>query len=160
MKKKGLVIEPFSSLYKDEVRALGRLIGVEDSIIERHPFPGPGLAVRIVGEVTKEKCNILRDADSVFIHELKTLGLYRKIWQAFAILLPVKSVGVIEGKRAYRYVCALRAITSTDGMTAEVYSFEMKDIIGISKKITDSVPEIGRVVYDISSKPPATIEWE
>ncbi|MDR0487097.1 MAG: glutamine-hydrolyzing GMP synthase [Treponema sp.] len=165
-RKAGKIIEPLDRLYKDEVRALGRYLGVDDEIVRRHPFPGPGLAVRIIGEVTKEKCEILREADAVFIEELKRRrgatehSLYDEIWQAFAVLLPVRSVGVAGDVRKYGQVLALRAITSADGMTADVYPFETKDLLEISTRITNSVPEIGRVTYDISSKPPATIEWE
>lgn len=156
----GRVIEPLARLYKDEVRELGRTIGIGDGIIRRHPFPGPGLAVRILGAVDREKCRILREADALFIKELKARGLYDEIWQAFCVLLPVRSVGVAGDAREYGYVLALRAIISRDGMTADVYPFESKDLLAISSLITNSVREIGRVVYDISSKPPATIEWE
>ncbi|WP_319561227.1 glutamine-hydrolyzing GMP synthase [Marispirochaeta sp.] len=156
----GRIIEPLDKLYKDEVRRLGVTIGIGDQIIKRHPFPGPGLAVRILGDVTAEKCVILREADSIFIDELKKRRLYDEIWQAFSILLPVRSVGVTGDAREYGYVLALRAIISRDGMTADVYPFESKDLLEISSLITNSVREIGRVVYDISSKPPATIEWE
>ena len=159
-RNKGLIIEPLDKLYKDEVRQLGSLVGLSDEIVLRHPFPGPGLGVRVIGEVTKEKCDILREADWIFIDELKKRGLYHNIWQAFSVLLPVRSVGVAGDVRRYGYVLALRAIISKDGMTADVYPFEMKDILEISSLITNSVKEIGRVVYDISSKPPATIEWE
>ncbi len=159
-RNKGLIIEPLGKLYKDEVRSLGRKIGISEEIIRRHPFPGPGLAVRILGDITVEKCSILREADWIFINELKARGLYDKIWQAFAVLLPIKSVGVAGDMREYGNVLALRAITSNDGMTADVYPFESKDILEISSLITNSIREIGRVVYDISSKPPATIEWE
>jgi GMP synthase (glutamine-hydrolysing) len=139
---------------------------VDGEIVRRHPFPGPGLAVRILGEITKEKCDILREADAIFIEELKRRkgksgsSLYDEIWQAFAILLPIRSVGVAGDVRKYSWVLALRAITSADGMTADVYPFETRDLLEISTRITNSVPEIGRVTYDISSKPPATIEWE
>ncbi|GMO50769.1 MAG: hypothetical protein Ta2G_08480 [Termitinemataceae bacterium] len=163
----GRIIEPLDRLYKDEVRSLGRLLGVADEIIMRHPFPGPGLAVRILGEVTAEKCRILQEADSVFISELKkrTLSgtqksLYDDIWQAFAVLLPIQSVGVAGDVRKYGYVLSLRAVTSSDGMSAEVYPFHPKDLSEISTLITNKVDEVGRVCYDISSKPPATIEWE
>ena len=156
----GLIIEPLQRLYKDEVRELGRKIGLPENIIGRHPFPGPGLAVRILGDITVEKCDILREADYIFIDQLKKRGLYDDIWQAFCVLLPVRSVGVTGDAREYGYVLALRAITSRDGMTADVYPFDTKDLLEISSLITNSVRQIGRVVYDISSKPPATIEWE
>lgn len=156
----GRVIEPLDRLYKDEVRALGRLLGLPEHVVGRHPFPGPGLGVRILGELCKEKCDILREADAVFIAELRARGLYDKIWQAFCVLLPIRSVGVAGDERKYGYVAALRAVKSTDGMTAEVYPFDPEDLIAISSAITNKVPAVGRVVYDISSKPPATIEWE
>ena len=162
----GRVIEPLDKLYKDEVRSLGRLLGVAEDVISRHPFPGPGLAVRILGEVTKEKCDILREADALYIEELKKRtgasgkSLYDEIWQAFPVLLPIRSVGVAGDGRKYGWVLALRAIISTDAMTADVYPFEMKDLLEISTLITNTVKDIGRVTYDISSKPPATIEWE
>jgi GMP synthase (glutamine-hydrolysing) len=165
-RKAGKIIEPLDRLYKDEVRKLGRFLGVDEEIVGRHPFPGPGLAVRIIGEVTREKCDILREADAIFMEELKLRrgpsgkSLYDEIWQAFAILLPIRSVGVAGDVRKYGWVLALRAITSADGMTADVYPFETGDLLEISTRITNSVKEIGRVVYDISSKPPATIEWE
>jgi len=165
-RKAGKIIEPLDRLYKDEVRKLGRYLGVDEEIVGRHPFPGPGLAVRIPGEVTREKCDILREADAIFIEELKRRHgpsgktLYDEIWQAFAILLPIRSVGVAGDVRKYGNVLALRAITSADGMTADVYPFETRDLLEISTRITNSVKEIGRVTYDISSKPPATIEWE
>ncbi|MDX9801854.1 MAG: glutamine-hydrolyzing GMP synthase, partial [Spirochaetia bacterium] len=159
-RKKGEIIEPLDRLYKDEVRELGKIAGLEDEIIHRHPFPGPGLAVRIIGEVNEESCNLLRDADYIYISELKKRGLYEKIWQAFSVLLPVRSVGVGGDSRKYGQVLALRAVTSKDGMTADVYPMPMKDLLEISSLITNSLPGIGRVVYDVSSKPPATIEWE
>ena len=165
-RKAGLVIEPLEKLNKEEVRALGRFLGVEDEVLRRHPFPGPGLAVRILGEVTKDKCDILREADAIYMEELKKRRgktghrLYDEIWQAFAVLLPIRSVGISGSQRKYGWVLALRAITSTDAMTATVYPFEMKDLLEISSRITETVKEIGRVSYDISSKPPATIEWE
>jgi GMP synthase (glutamine-hydrolysing) len=156
----GRIIEPLDRLYKDEVRALGRLLGIDEDIVMRHPFPGPGLAVRILGEVTREKCDILREADDIYIRELKRRGLYDQIWQAFAVLLPIRSVGVAGDVRKYGWVLALRAIVSEDGMTADVYPFPMKDLLEIATLITNTVKDIGRVTYDISSKPPATIEWE
>ncbi|MDR0599363.1 MAG: glutamine-hydrolyzing GMP synthase [Treponema sp.] len=165
-RREGRIIEPLDRLYKDEVRTLGRLLGVDEEVVRRHPFPGPGLAVRILGEVTREKCAILREADAIFIQELKRRAgsgggsLYDEIWQAFAVLLPLRSVGVAGDVRKYGWVLALRAITSADGMTADVYPFNPRDLIEISTRITNTVKEIGRVTYDISSKPPATIEWE
>jgi GMP synthase (glutamine-hydrolysing) len=165
-RRAGRIIEPLERLYKDEVRALGRLLGIDEDIVRRHPFPGPGLAVRILGEVTREKCEILREADAIFIDELRKRrapsgnSLYDDIWQAFAVLLPIRSVGVAGDVRKYGWVLALRAITSADGMTADVYPFPAKDLLEISTLITNAVKDIGRVTYDISSKPPATIEWE
>ncbi len=156
----GRVIEPLARLYKDEVRELGRKVGIAEEVIRRHPFPGPGLAVRILGAVTADRCEILREADAIFIEELKRRGLYDEIWQAFCVLLPIRSVGVTGDMREYGWVLALRAIISRDGMTADVYPFEAKDLLEISARITNSVPAVGRVVYDVSSKPPATIEWE
>ncbi|HSV57190.1 MAG TPA: glutamine-hydrolyzing GMP synthase [Magnetospirillaceae bacterium] len=156
----GKVIEPLDHLYKDEVRALGRLLGVPDLILSRHPFPGPGLGVRVPGEVTREKCDILREADDIYVSELQRRGLYDRIWQAFAVLLPMRSVGVAGDERRYGWVLALRAVVSADGMTADVYPFPMEDLLDISRLITNRVPQVGRVTYDISSKPPATIEWE
>lgn len=156
----GRVIEPLSMLYKDEVRKLGRVLGVSETVVGRHPFPGPGLAVRILGEVTREKCDLLREADSLFVSELRKRGLYDEIWQAFAVLLSTRSVGVAGDTRKYGSVVALRAVTSHDGMTADVYPFPGDDLLEISALITNRVPDIGRVVYDVSSKPPATIEWE
>ena len=159
-RRSGQLVEPLARLYKDEVRRLGLSLGIANDVVNRHPFPGPGLGVRILGEVTKEKCDILREADEIYLSELKTRGLYEKIWQAFCVLLPIRSVGVAGDAREYGYVAALRAIVSTDGMSADVYPFEMKDLLEISSIITNKVPHIGRVAYDISSKPPATIEWE
>ena len=156
----GRIIEPLDRLYKDEVRCLGRLLALDETIVLRHPFPGPGLAVRILGEVTKEKCAVLREADALYIEELKRRGLYDEIWQAFAVLLPIRSVGVAGDMRKYGWVLALRAVISADGMTAEVYPFPPKDLLEIAALITNRVKEIGRVTYDISSKPPATIERE
>ncbi|GHV73624.1 GMP synthase [glutamine-hydrolyzing] [Spirochaetia bacterium] len=166
-RKLGRIIEPLDRLYKDEVRRLGRILGIDEEVVRRHPFPGPGLAVRILGEVTKEKCGILREADAIFIEELKkrrapkkNISLYDDIWQAFAVLLPIRSVGVAGDARKYGWVLALRAITSADGMTADVYPFPVEALLEISTRITNTVSDIGRVTYDISSKPPATIEWE
>jgi GMP synthase (glutamine-hydrolysing) len=159
-RQKGLIIEPLNSLYKDEVRALGLELGLPPRIVSRHPFPGPGLAVRILGEVTKEKCELLRRADLLFLTELRSRGLYDSIWQAFCVLLPVRSVGVSGDMRRYGHVLALRAVASLDAITADVYPMAMRDLLEISSLITNRIPEIGRVVYDVSSKPPATIEWE
>jgi GMP synthase (glutamine-hydrolysing) len=156
----GKVIEPLDRLFKDEVRALGRLLGLSEGVVRRHPFPGPGLGVRILGEVTKEGCDLLREADAVYIAELKARGLYDRIWQAFSVLLPLRSVGVAGDERRYGSVLALRAVVSEDGMTADVFPFASEDLLAISSAITNRVPQIGRVVYDVSSKPPATIEWE
>ncbi|MHB9295120.1 glutamine-hydrolyzing GMP synthase [Pillotina sp. SPG140] len=159
-RRAGDLIEPLNRLYKDEVRALGQLLGVHNAILRRHPYPGPGLAIRILGAVSPEKCAILREADAIFIEELETRGLYDKIWQAFAVLLPVRSVGVGGDERTFGLVVALRAVLSVDGMSAQPYPFSSDDICEIATRITNAIPEIGRVVYDISSKPPATIEWE
>lgn len=154
------LIEPFRELFKDEVRAVGRALGVPDWFVERHPFPGPGLAIRIPGAVTREKANILRRADAIYLEEIHNAGLYNQIWQAFAVLLPVRTVGVMGDERTYEHVCALRAVTSTDGMTADWYHFPYDVLARISNRIINEVRGINRVVYDISSKPPATIEWE
>jgi len=154
------LIEPFRELFKDEVRKVGRELGIPEDFIERHPFPGPGLAVRIVGEITKEKLDILREADDIFISEIKKAKLYNNIWQAFAVLLPVQSVGVMGDARTYENVLALRAVTSVDGMTADWFKFDNDFLADVSNKIINKVKGINRVVYDISSKPPSTIEWE
>jgi GMP synthase (glutamine-hydrolysing) len=159
-RRQGRLLEPLAMLYKDEVRKLGAVVGLEEEVIHRHPFPGPGLAVRILGEVTREKCDLLREADAIFIGELKRRGLYSQIWQAFCVLLPVRSVGVTGDARRFSSVLGLRAITSTDGMTADVFPFPMQDLLEMSSLITNSLHDISRVVYDVSSKPPATIEWE
>jgi GMP synthase (glutamine-hydrolysing) len=157
---KGLLLEPLAWLYKDEVRRLGEKLGLSRDTVWRHPFPGPGLAVRILGEVTREKIRILREADSIYVEELKRRRLYDQIWQAFSVLLPLHSVGVAGDVRRYGQVLVLRAVVSRDGMTADVYPFPTVDLLEISSRITNEIPEIGRVVYDVSSKPPATIEWE
>ena len=154
------LIEPLKELFKDEVRILGKKLNIPESILKRHPFPGPGLAVRIPGNITKEKIKILQEADQIFIEQLKKKKLYDKIWQAFTVLLPVKTIGVMGDQRSYEYTCALRAVTSVDGMTAEPYYFNSEDLAQISTKIVNEVKGVNRVVYDISSKPPATIEWE
>ena len=154
------IVEPLRMLFKDEVRRVGRALGIPASLIGRHPFPGPSLAIRVLGEVTFEKLEILRDADKIYIDALRTDGLYDKIWQAGTILLPVKSVGVMGDERTYEYTVALRAVTSTDGMTADWYPLPYDFMAKVSNDIIRRVRGINRVVYDISSKPPATIEWE
>jgi GMP synthase (glutamine-hydrolysing) len=154
------LVEPLRELFKDEVRALGRELGLPDSLVGRHPFPGPGLAIRIPGEITGEKLEILRKADAVYLDAIRKAGLYDEIWQAFAVLLPVKTVGVMGDSRSYDYVCALRAVTSTDGMTAESYPFEHAFLARVATRIINEVRGINRVVYDVTSKPPGTIEWE
>lgn len=154
------LIEPFRELFKDEVRAVGRELGIPDWFVERHPFPGPGLAIRIPGAITPEKLNILRDADEIYLEEIRNAGLYNEIWQAFAVLLPVRTVGVMGDERTYESVCGLRAVTSTDGMTADWYHMPYDVLSRMSNRIINEVRGINRVVYDISSKPPATIEWE
>jgi GMP synthase (glutamine-hydrolysing) len=154
------LLEPLRELFKDEVRAVGKQLGLPDSVIGRHPFPGPGLAVRIVGEITESRLEVLRKADAIFIQELKMASQYDKIWQAFAVLLPVQSVGVMGDERTYENVLALRAVTSTDGMTADWYEMPADVLAKISSRIINEVKGINRVVYDVSSKPPATIEWE
>lgn len=154
------LVEPLRELFKDEVRDLGRALGMDEEFIRRHPFPGPGLAIRIPGEITEEKLEILRKADTVYIEEIKNAGLYDAIWQAFAVLLPVRTVGVMGDARTYDYVCALRAVTSTDGMTAEYYPFDHQFLGRVSTRIINEVKGINRVTYDITSKPPGTIEWE
>ncbi len=154
------LIEPFRELFKDEVRNVGKALSIPAEFIERHPFPGPGLAVRILSDVTEEKLSLLCDADEIFIDEIKNENLYNEIWQAFAVLLPVQSVGVMGDCRTYENVLALRAVTSTDGMTADWYPFQHEFLARVSNKIINKVKGINRVVYDISSKPPSTIEWE
>jgi GMP synthase (glutamine-hydrolysing) len=154
------LVEPLRELFKDEVRALGRELGLPEDFVDRHPFPGPGLAIRIPGEVTRDKLDILRKADAVFLEEIRNAGLYDAIWQAFAVLLPVKTVGVMGDARSYEFVCALRAVTSTDGMTADYYPFTHEILGRAATRIINEVRGINRVVYDITSKPPGTIEWE
>ncbi len=154
------LVEPMRELFKDEVRDLGRALGMPEDFIARHPFPGPGLAIRMPGEITREKLEILRKADTVYLDEIKNAGLYDEIWQAFVVLLPVRSVGVMGDGRTYDYVCALRAVTSTDGMTADYYPFEHEFLSRVSTRIINEVHGINRVTYDITSKPPGTIEWE
>jgi GMP synthase (glutamine-hydrolysing) len=154
------LIEPFRELFKDEVRTVGKNLNIPPEFIFRHPFPGPGLAVRVLGEITKEKLEMLREADDIFITAIKEEGIYNSIWQAFTVLLPVSSVGVMGDARSYEYVLSLRAVTSVDGMTADWYPFEHSFLASVSNKIINKVRGVNRVVYDISSKPPATIEWE
>jgi GMP synthase (glutamine-hydrolysing) len=154
------LVEPFRELFKDEVRRVGKSLNIPNEFINRHPFPGPGLAVRVLGEITKDKLDILREADDIFITSIKEEGLYNSIWQAFTVLLPVSSVGVMGDARTYEFVLALRAVTSVDGMTADWYTFEHDFLSSVSNKIINKVRGVNRVVYDISSKPPATIEWE
>lgn len=154
------LVEPLRELFKDEVRKLGKELGLPDAFIGRHPFPGPGLAIRIPGEITEEKLEILRKADAIYLEEIHKAGLYNEIWQAFAVLLPVRSVGVMGDGRTYDYVLALRAVTSIDGMTADFYPFDMGFIGRVGTRIINEVKGINRVVYDITSKPPGTIEWE
>ena len=154
------ILEPFKELFKDEVRELGKKLKIKDNLISRHPFPGPGLAIRIPGIINEKKINILQNIDEIYINYLKEKKLYKKIWQAFAILLPIKSVGVMGDSRTYNYCCCLRAVTSVDGMTADFYMFSKKDLTEISNRIINNVREVNRVVYDFTSKPPGTIEWE
>ncbi|MCC7260687.1 MAG: glutamine-hydrolyzing GMP synthase [Alphaproteobacteria bacterium] len=154
------LVEPLRELFKDEVRVLGRELGMTDEMVGRHPFPGPGLAIRIPGEITPEKVAILQKADAIYIEEIRKAGLYDAIWQAFAVLLPVRTVGVMGDARTYEYVCGLRAVTSTDGMTADFYPFDPAFLGRVASRIANEVRGINRVVYDFTSKPPGTIEWE
>jgi GMP synthase (glutamine-hydrolysing) len=154
------LVEPLRELFKDEVRDLGRELGIPEIIVGRHPFPGPGLAIRLPGGIEPDKIEILRKADAVYLDEIRKAGLYDEIWQAFAVLLPVRTVGVMGDARTYDYVCALRAVTSTDGMTADSYPFEHEFIAAVATRIINEVRGINRVVYDVTSKPPGTIEWE
>ena len=154
------LIEPLRELFKDEVRLIGRELGVPDDILSRHPFPGPGLGVRILGEVTEERLRLLRDADRIFDEELRRAELYHSVWQAFAVLLPISTVGVMGDGRTYDQVVALRAVTSRDGMTADWFPFPPDVLARAANRIANEVDGVNRVVYDISSKPPSTIEWE
>ncbi|MBV9215847.1 MAG: glutamine-hydrolyzing GMP synthase, partial [Acidobacteria bacterium] len=154
------LIEPLRELFKDEVRLIGKDLGIPNEILQRHPFPGPGLGVRILGDITPEKVELLQKADRIFIDELKTNGLYADVWQAFAVLLPIQSVGVMGDFRTYEKTVALRAVTSTDGMTADWARLPHDFIARVSSRITSEVRGVNRVVYDVSSKPPSTIEWE
>ncbi|MEM1286813.1 MAG: glutamine-hydrolyzing GMP synthase [Pseudomonadota bacterium] len=154
------LVEPLRELFKDEVRALGRELGLPEHFVGRHPFPGPGLAIRCPGGVTREKLEILRKADAIYLEEIRNAGLYDAIWQAFAVLLPVQTVGVMGDGRTYEYVLALRAVTSVDGMTADFYHYDMQFLSGAATRIINEVKGVNRVVYDVTSKPPGTIEWE
>ena len=154
------LVEPLRELFKDEVRALGRELALPESLVRRHPFPGPGLAIRIPGAITRDKLDILRKADAIYLEEIRLAGLYDAIWQAFAVLLPVKTVGVMGDSRSYDFVCALRAVTSTDGMTADSFPFAHEFLARTATRIINEVKGINRVVYDVTSKPPGTIEWE
>jgi len=154
------LLEPLNTLFKDEVRTIGKEAGVPDAILKRHPFPGPGLAIRIIGDITRDKVRILQEADAIFINGLKTSGFYDDVWQAGAIFLPVQSVGVMGDERTYENVICLRAVTSLDGMTADWVDLPHHFLADVSNKIINTIKGINRVVYDISSKPPATIEWE
>jgi GMP synthase (glutamine-hydrolysing) len=154
------LIEPLRDLFKDEVRRIGRDLGMPEEILERQPFPGPGLAVRILGEVTPERVSLLQEADDIVVTEIKNAGLYKQIWQSFAVLLPVKSVGVMGDQRTYAYTCAIRAVHSEDGMTADWVPLPYEVLKTISNRIVNEIRGINRVVYDITSKPPGTIEWE
>jgi len=154
------LIEPLRDLFKDEVRRIGRDLGMPAEILERQPFPGPGLAVRILGEVTLERVALLQEADDIVVREIKAAGLYQQIWQSFAVLLPVKSVGVMGDQRTYAYTCAIRAVHSEDGMTADWVPLPYDLLKKISSRIVNEIHGINRVVYDITSKPPGTIEWE
>ena len=154
------VVEPLRMLFKDEVRRVGRSLGISDELLGRHPFPGPGLAIRILGDITAEKVTILQEVDAIFINALKENNLYDKVWQAGTILLPINSVGVMGDERTYERVVALRAVESIDGMTADWVDLPYKFLQKVSNDIINKVKGVNRVVYDISSKPPATIEWE
>lgn len=154
------LVEPLRELFKDEVRELGRELGLPETLVGRHPFPGPGLAIRVPGEITRDKLDILRKADAIYIEEIRKAGLYDKIWQAFTVLLPVRTVGVMGDARTYDYACAIRAVTSTDGMTADYFPFEHEFLGRTATRMINEVNGINRVTYDITSKPPGTIEWE
>ncbi|MGE0443355.1 MAG: GMP synthase (glutamine-hydrolyzing), partial [Gemmatimonadales bacterium] len=154
------LVEPLRELFKDEVRAVGRDLGLPEEIVGRHPFPGPGLAIRILGAINRPALDTLRQADAIYLEEIRSAGLYDAIWQAFAVLLPIRSVGVMGDGRTYEQVVALRAVTSRDGMTADWFPFPPEVLGRMSNRIANEVRGVNRVVYDVSSKPPATIEWE
>ena len=154
------LVEPLKYLFKDEVRALGEEMGIADDLVWRQPFPGPGLGIRVLGEITKRRLDILREADAIVVEEIKNAGFYKKVWQSFAVLLPIKSVGVMGDERTYEKCVVLRAVESTDGMTADWVHLPYEFMQKMSNDIINKVPGVNRVVYDISSKPPATIEWE
>ena len=159
-KMKLKLVEPVKYLFKDEVRRLGKELKLNDEILNRHPFPGPGLAIRIPGAIDENKVSILKEADDIFIKSLHEYKIYHKIWQAYAALLPVKTIGVMGDNRTYEYICLLRAITSEDGMTADYFNFKKEFMQNVSNKIVNSIKGINRVVYDVTSKPPSTIELE
>ena len=159
-KMKLKIIEPLRELFKDEVRLLGKKLKLKDHLVNRQPFPGPGLAIRIPGKIDKKKIKLLQNIDEIYINFLKEKKLYKKIWQAFVVLLPIKSVGVMGDKRTYNYSCSLRAVTSVDGMTADFYLFTKNEFTEISSRIINQVKGVNRVLYDFTSKPPGTIEWE
>ena len=154
------VVEPLRLLFKDEVRRVGRALNIKQELLGRHPFPGPGLGIRVIGPVTRKDLTLLQEADDIFISELKKWNLYDEVWQAFAVLLPVQTVGVMGDERTYENVCALRAVTSVDGMTADWSRLPNDFLAHVSNRIVNEIRGINRTVYDISSKPPATIEWE
>ncbi len=154
------LVEPLRELFKDEVRALGRELGLPDEMVSRQPFPGPGLAIRVLGEITEERLELVRRADAIVQQEIRDAGLYKELWQAFAVLLPVQSVGVMGDERTYESTCVLRAVTSVDGMTADIYPFDAAFLSRVATRIVNEVAGINRVVYDYTSKPPGTIEWE
>ena len=154
------LLEPLRELFKDEVRDLGKELNIPNEFVNRHPFPGPGLGIRVLGKITKQNVEILRKADEIFINKIKQKGLYDKIWQAFCVLLPVKTVGVMGDNRTYEKICILRAVTSVDGMTAETFKFPEKFLESCANEIVNNVKGINRVCYDLTSKPPGTIEYE
>jgi GMP synthase (glutamine-hydrolysing) len=160
LERQGRVLEPLSELFKDEVRNLGRSLGLPETVVGRHPFPGPGLGIRVISDVDREKLQMLREADHIFINELKEQNLYDEVWQAFAVLLPIQTVGVMGDERTYEFTVGLRAVTSVDGMTADWAHLPHSFLSKVSNRIINEVRGVNRVVYDISSKPPSTIEWE